>query len=535
MSKNSKPLSIAVAGFILTAFCVAAIAQWPAATFYGFGSSDGTPFAPPPPTATVTNNNNSGPGSLREALEALSNQPGLTSTITIQAGLDTIDLRSYIEVVNGGTITLDGNSNIIQASMLRFIDCVDVTIHDVAVYLFCASASTDPIEVDGADHVEIYNCELFGGTDQTIQIVNCPDYSFHDNIVAYSSHGSAGFFGGGDGASGTVYQNLWAHQNHRPLFEYAVGIGHQLSNNVFYNYTNTSVVLSVKYQHDGTQDTHLDYVDNFHVGGPDRPAPSGTTGGYPAGPDFTDPRYNPAPYPTATYYADGNVFQLQGGGADTDPTGNDENDATRIFVEAFPSRPGDYTAVAANAGCTTRTFLGAQVMADYVGKVRAGVRTSLAYSVTAGGVGWDLATGAPATGDQDQVDFKWNGAWTEWVPPGPGQIHAHHFDLFMLQDRTGVAFTSGTADIRVEQLDTGAVLYELLNHPVGTPIVRGVGGTGPGVGYVEMDSLSQGGVLYLHRSEEDPYVTHSGPMHTNVRVYLTYHGTEDTTAIASSR
>ena len=252
-----------------------------------------------------------------------------------------------------------------------------------------------------------------------------------------------------------------------------------------------------------------------------RPVPSGVTNKIFSGGNETTP-----PSGAVTYYADGNVSFTSADVADPfDVEANDEP-ATRILTEQFASRPGDVDLVDDNAGCSTRTAIGTQVVNDYVARSRSVVTASLAHTFTTGGIGWDPATGAMVTGgDQEQLQFKWPSIWEY----SNGNYHRWKFDIWRLQDRNGTAFLTGTVDIEVIDADTGASLYQKTGHTIATAINRG-DGTGTAADYVSSPSVEQQGVIYLHTDEESPWASHSGPLfNKKLRLIMTYNGMVDTT------
>ncbi|MFQ5594734.1 MAG: alpha/beta hydrolase fold domain-containing protein [Anaerolineae bacterium] len=247
----------------------------------GFGST--TPGGRGGGVIKVTNLNDSGPGSLREALEA--EGPRI---VVFQVG-GVIDLQRHIRITNP-YLTIAGQTAPGDGVMLRGAGINIVQTHDIIIRGLTIRPGDDPagphagtrraVTIWGDTANPSYNIivdhnSLSWSTDEVVGVGYAHDVTFqynfiteplHNSIHQEGPHGYAFALYGKDPMDRiSAHHNLIAHgYNRNP--QYADGVDGEAINNVIYNWGNKG--LSVK------ADALVNIIGNHFIAGPDTPSDS---------------------------------------------------------------------------------------------------------------------------------------------------------------------------------------------------------------------------------------------------------------------
>lgn len=254
----------------------------------GFGAT--TPGGRGGEVLHVTSLDDSGPGSLREALQA----PGRRIVVFDTGG--TIELESSIEItdphltVAGQTAPGDGITLRMRRSQSSGL--FEVNTHDVIIrgMRFRQGPHEEedaaiPLEIaEGAARVVIDHNSLSWATDEVLTTYDdAADITISWNIIAeglsrsshYEGEHSRGLFiSGDDSRNVSAHHNLLAHNMRRNPEVSTEGIA-DIRNNVIYNYGTHATVVS-----DKRDSTGINVVGNFYKPGPDSAPDAAEIDGY---------------------------------------------------------------------------------------------------------------------------------------------------------------------------------------------------------------------------------------------------------------
>ena len=192
----------------------------------------------------VTNLNDSGPGSLREAIEAIGPR------IVVFNISGTIELKSLLNVREGNlTIagqTAPGDGVTLKNFPLRITSTNNVIIRYIRVRLGDLSGlENDAFVAVGVNNMIIDHCSFSWGTDETCSIYSVENVTvqnsiisegLHDSVHSKGRHGYGGLIGG---AKVSLFKNLMAHFWIRMPSRSTLGSIHgivDMRENVFYNW-----------------------------------------------------------------------------------------------------------------------------------------------------------------------------------------------------------------------------------------------------------------------------------------------------------
>ncbi|KPL05627.1 hypothetical protein AMJ85_11550 [candidate division BRC1 bacterium SM23_51] len=212
----------------------------------------------------VTNLNDSGPGSLREAIEASGPR------IVVFRVSGTIALKKNL-VIRNPYITIAGQTAPGDGICLKDYQLSVNADHVVVRFLRCRpadnmGASIDSLSVSEGERVIIDHCSASWSVDETLSVSSSsPDLktvtvqwcliteSLHDSVHSKGPHGYGSLIRGSWGAAYSFHHNYYAHHRARsPLLL-------DFRNNVIYNWHGSSA----GYNSDSDSITKLNYIGNY--------------------------------------------------------------------------------------------------------------------------------------------------------------------------------------------------------------------------------------------------------------------------------
>ena len=235
----------------------------------------------------VTNLSDSGPGSLRQAIEA----EGARTIVFGVSGY--IDLQSELNVENG-YVTIAGQTAPGDGITLRRHSLNVRADHVIVRYIrsrpsAAAKVGTDAISIYRGHNIIIDHCSTSWGTDETLSISpsgprglrSIDNITVQWSIIAESlnnsvhdegAHGFGSLLRGSGGARYTLHHNLWAHHrgrmprpgNYVSRDVDPIGPVMDFRSNVFYNWGGTSS----GYNADSESLASYSFVGNHYVAGP---------------------------------------------------------------------------------------------------------------------------------------------------------------------------------------------------------------------------------------------------------------------------
>jgi hypothetical protein len=256
---------------------------FPGAEGFGMGAQGGRGGV----VYKVTNLNDSGPGSLREAVEA----KGPRTIIFDVSG--TIQLKSELRI-REDYITIAGQTAPGDGIALRDYPVIVAANHVIIRYLCVrlgdeAKQEADAIWVAEGSNIILDHCSASWSVDETLSVSQRfnPAQKFLDNVTvqwcfiaeslnrsvhAKGEHGYGSLVRGHDGAKYSFHHNLWAHHrarmprpgNYKPYDKDTIGALMDFRNNVFYNWANEYS----GYNADTESISRYNFVNNYYVPGP---------------------------------------------------------------------------------------------------------------------------------------------------------------------------------------------------------------------------------------------------------------------------
>lgn len=225
----------------------------------------------------VTNLNDSGPGSLREAVEAVGPR------IVVFEVSGTIFLNSPLTIRNP-YITIAGQTSpggITLANLDLSVRSDHTIIRHIRVRPGdTAGVELDTLEIRGANNVILDHVSTSWGTDETLSVVDSDlvtvqwciiSESLNKSVHAKGAHGYGSLLRGGYGNRVTFHHNIWAHHRGRMprpgnYNNYKIDPKGQFvdfRNNVFYNWKDYC-----GNNHDSDSITKYNFINNYYQAGP---------------------------------------------------------------------------------------------------------------------------------------------------------------------------------------------------------------------------------------------------------------------------
>lgn len=225
----------------------------------------------------VTNLNDSGPGSLREAVEA----SGPRIVVFEVSGI--IQLESPL-IIRNPYITIAGQTSpggITLANYELGVRAAQTIIRHLRVRPGDVSGrELDTLEIRSANNVILDHVSTSWGTDETLSVVSSDlvtvQYcmiaeSLNQSIHAKGEHGYGSLLRGGYGERVSFHHNLWAHHrgrmprpgNYNSYDLDPQGLLVDFRNNVFYNWRDYC-----GNNHDSDSITKYNFINNYYLAGP---------------------------------------------------------------------------------------------------------------------------------------------------------------------------------------------------------------------------------------------------------------------------